>query len=137
MPEYNKVLLITSQEIIKIDKSSFAIKIIANIFLPAKCRGLTTHIPTIFNFKLRYAKKERRTVDQRIANQKIKTGFNFYIFIVYFNIKIAYFHYDNTIDNSDYWSIFPSFILINEKNCQIIFNDFTLSLLSKASIQAK
>lgn len=137
MPERNKALPVASQEIIEIDESPLATKTIANVLPPAKRRGLATHIPTIPNFKLGYAEKERQTVDQRIADRKSKTGFSSYVPIVHFNVGIAHFHHDNTIDDGGYWSALSSFISIDEENRQITSNDLTLSLLSKARMQAK
>lgn len=114
MPECNKALLIINQEIIEIKIFLFTTKIIANVFLLLKCQSWATFIPTISNFKLRYAKKERQMVDQKIANQKSKTGFSFYVTIIHFHVWIMYFHFDNIIYNKGYWSAFFNFITINK-----------------------
>lgn len=48
-----------------------------------------------------------------------------------FNIGIAHFYHDNTIDNDRYWKVFSSYISIDEENWQLISNNLALSLFSK------
>ena len=133
MPERSKALSIPSHEVIEIDESPIATKLIP----PAKRRNLATQIPTIPNFKLGYAEKERQIVDQKIADRKSRTGFSSHIPIVHFNVGIAHFHHDNAIDDGGYWTALSSYISIDEENRQLTSNDLALSLLSKARIQAK
>lgn len=88
--ERSKTSSITSQEIIEIDESPIA---------PAKRRGLATQIPTIPSFKLGNSEKERQMVDQKIADQRSKSGFSSHIPIVHFNVGIAHFHHDNALED--------------------------------------
>lgn len=133
MPERHKASSVTSQEIIKIDKSSIAPKSI----LPAKRRGLATQIPTIPSFKLGNTEKERQMADQKIADRKSKSGFSTHVPMVYFNVGIAHFHHNNALDNGGYWTTLSSSFSIHKENRLLTSNDLILSLLSKACIQAK
>lgn len=117
MPEYNKALLIINQKIIEIEIFLLTTKIITNVFLLLKSQSWVTHIPTISNFKLGYAKKKWQTVHQRIANQKSKIGFSFYVTIIHFHVWIVYFYFGNIIYNKDYRLAFFNLITINKKNC--------------------
>lgn len=137
LPERGKAIPALDQKIIEIEESPAGNKFSSPIIVPAKRRGLATQIPNIPNLKLGYAEPERQVVDQRIADRKSKTGFSSYAPVVHFNVGIAHYTYNNSIDNGGYWTALSNYFSIDEENRQLTSNALTESLLIKARNQTK
>lgn len=91
-------------------------KTVANIVPPAKRRG-GIQIPTIPNFKIGYAEKERQSTNERIIARKPKSGFDTSEgLIVHFNVGIAHFTFDDSHEDGGYWTALKSSFTIDEIN---------------------
>ncbi len=127
----------SGQEIIEIEESPTGNKFSSPLIVPTKRRGTATQIPSIPNLKLGYAEPERQVVDQRIVDRKSKTGFSSYIPTVHFNVGVAHYTYNHSMDDGSYWTASSSYFSIDEENRHLTSNAFTESLLIKARNQAK
>jgi hypothetical protein len=68
----------------------------------AQRHGLATQIPSLPDFKLGYAEKERQHTEQRIADRKTKTGFIAHIPTVHFSLGVAHFVWDEFSEDQGY-----------------------------------
>lgn len=132
--ERGKSIPSLGQEIIEIKESPAGNKILSPLIVVTKRRGIATQIPSL---KLGYAEPERQVVDQRIADRKSKIGFSSYIPIVHFNVGVAHYTYNHSMDNGGYWTASSSYFSFAKENQHLTSNALTESLLIKAQNQAK
>jgi hypothetical protein len=104
---------------------------------PAQRRGLATQIPSLPNFKLGYAEKERQLVDQRLAERKTKTSFIPSIPTVHFSVGIAHWVYDELEDDDGHWIGASNQWSVDEDNRELTSDTLLASLLSQATNQCK
>jgi len=103
----------------------------------AQRRGLATQIPSLPNFKLGYAEKERQLVDQRLAERKTKTSFIPSIPTLHFSVGIAHWVYDEQGDDEGHWIGASNQWSIDEDNRELTSDTLLASLLSQATNQSK
>ena len=104
---------------------------------PAQRRGLATQIPTLPNFKLGYAEKERQLVDQRLAERKTKTSFIPAIPTIHFSVGIAHWVYDDLGDDEGHWIGASNQWSVDEDNRELTSDTLLASLLYQATNQCK
>jgi hypothetical protein len=97
---------------------------------PAQRRGLATQIPTLPDFKLGYAEKERQLVDQRLAERKTKTSFIPSIPTIHFSVGITHWVYDDLGDDEGHWISASSQWSVDEDNRELTSDTLLTSLLS-------
>jgi hypothetical protein len=104
---------------------------------PAQRRAPATQIPTLPNFKLGYAEKERQLVDQRLTERKTKTAFILPIPTVHFSVAVAHRVYDDLEGDEGHWISASSQWSVDEDNRELTSDALVASLLHKASNQSK
>ncbi len=124
------------KEVIEIEESPTTPKPTQGI-PPAQRRGLATQIPTLPNFKLGNAEKERQLVDQRLAERKTKTAFLPMIPTIHFSIAVAHWVYNNLEDDEGHWISASSQWSIDEDNRELTSDALVVSLLSQTIKQSK
>ena len=97
----------------------------------AVAKSLATIIPTVPNFKLGYAEKERQNADQRILDRKNKIGYIAPIATVHFSVRIAHFTWDHLMENSGFWTAASNQWSVDEENREISSDGLLTSALSK------
>jgi hypothetical protein len=109
LPERSRAIPPIEKEVIEIGESPTDIKPIP----PAQRRavGLATQIPTLPNFKLCYAEKERQQAEQRTTERKAITNFVPPIPIVHFSVGVAHWVYDDLIEDEGYWTAAGTFLV--------------------------
>jgi hypothetical protein len=104
---------------------------------PAQRRGLATQIPTLPNFKLGYAEKERQLVDQRLTERKTKTAFIPAIPTVHFSVAVAHWVYGDLEDDEGHWIGASNQWSVDEDNRELTSDVLVASLLYQANHQSK
>jgi hypothetical protein len=122
------------KEIIEIEESPTTPK---PAIPPAQRRGLATQIPTLPNFKLGYAEKERQLVDQRLTERKTKTSFLPAIPIIHFSVAVAHWVYNDLEGDEGHWITASSQWSIDEDNRELTSDALLVSLLSQTNKQSK
>jgi hypothetical protein len=104
---------------------------------PAQRRGLATQIPSIPNFKLGYAEKERQNADIRLAERKAKTGHIQPIPTVHFSVGVANFEWDEFAIDEGRWTLSPNFYTVTEDNRFLTSSELLASILAAVQAQTK
>ena len=124
------------KEVIEIEESPTTPKPTQGI-PPAQRRGLATQIPTLPNFKLGYAEKERQLVDQRLTERKTKTAFLPTIPIIHFSVAVAHWIYSDLEDDEGHWINASNQWSIDEDNRELTPDALVVSLLAQTKKQSK
>jgi hypothetical protein len=103
----------------------------------APTQGLATIIPTIPDFKLGYAEKERQNADQRIADRKTKTGYTAPAATIHFSVGIAHFTWNPVLEDQGTWAAGLNQWSVNEDNRDITSDGLLTSLLTQIHQQTK
>ncbi|MCJ1469131.1 Phospholipase C [Pseudocyphellaria aurata] len=129
----------STKELIEISEDSPTppSKTIANVVPPSRRRG-GIQIPSMPNFKIGHAEKERQSTNNRIAVRKQKAGFeNFDGPIVQFNVGIAHFTFDDSHEDGGYWTALKSSFTTDEANRDLTSDELCMSLVANLRGQIK
>src|SRR2546423_7785472 len=131
LPQREKAATPIRKEVIEIEESPPVSKSIPSLQAvpPAQRRSLATQIPSMPNFKMGYAEKERQLADQRVADRKTKAGFTPVVPTIHFSVGIAHWSYDECMEDEGYWTTAPNLWSVDEPNRHITYDALLASIL--------